>query len=160
MSSLKTRSRVCFWAMALMLLAIYPSAIWAQNTAPAGAPDLAAQVTELSTKLANTKVAMDTMWTLITGFLVFWMNAGFALVESGFCRIKNAVNILSKNFIVFALSSLAFYVVGWGFMFGNGNSFMGLEGLWFISGADNSPATGDAYMGAYSAIAWTGVPLY
>jgi Amt family ammonium transporter len=117
-------------------------------------------VAELTAKAAGSKVALDTVWVLITAFLVFWMNAGFALVESGMCRIKNAVNILSKNFIVFALSSLAFYVVGWGFMFGNGNSFMGLEGLWFIGGADNSPATGDAYMGVYSAIAWTGIPLY
>ena len=70
---------------------------------------------------------MDTVWVLITAFLVFWMNAGFALVESGMCRVKNAVNILSKNFIVFALSSLAFFVVGWGLMFGDGNGFMGTE---------------------------------
>ncbi|MBI4475383.1 MAG: ammonium transporter, partial [Acidobacteria bacterium] len=47
----------------------------------------------------NTKVAMDTMWTLITAFLVFFMNLGFALVESGLCRAKNAVNILAKNYI-------------------------------------------------------------
>ena len=73
--------------------------------------------------------ALDTVWTLITAFLVFWMNAGFALVESGMCRVKNAVNILSKNFVVFALSSLAFFVVGWGVMFGDGNGFMGLNGL-------------------------------
>ena len=103
---------------------------------------------------------MDTVWTLITGFLVFWMNAGFALVESGMCRVKNAVNILSKNFIVFALSSLAFFVVGWGVMFGDGNGFMGLNGLLMIGGADNSPATGSDYMGVYTAINWTGIPLY
>jgi Amt family ammonium transporter len=87
------------------------------------------------------------------------MNLGFALVESGFCRSKNTVNILSKNFIVFAISCLAFYVFGWGLMFGNGTGFMGSEGLFAMGGADNSPATGDAYMGAYKAIAWTGIPL-
>ncbi|HSV43226.1 MAG TPA: ammonia permease, partial [Candidatus Bathyarchaeia archaeon] len=102
---------------------------------------------------------MDTIWTLVTAFLVFWMNAGFALVESGFCRAKNAVNILSKNFIVFAVSSLAFYFIGWGLMFGDGSGFMGLKGLFMLSGADNSPATGDAYSGVYSAISWTGIPL-
>jgi Amt family ammonium transporter len=105
-------------------------------------------------------VVADTVWTLITAFLVFWMNAGFALVESGFCRAKNAVNILSKNFIVFALSSISFYVVGWGLMFGDGNSFIGLNGLWMLGGADNSPATGMDYQGVYTSINWTGIPLY
>ena len=108
---------------------------------------------------ADLKVGIDTMWVLITAALVFFMNLGFALVESGMCRAKNTVNILSKNFIVFAISSLAFYVLGWGLMFGNGNGFVGLEGLFMLGGADNSPVTGDAYSGAYKAIAWTGVPL-
>jgi Amt family ammonium transporter len=105
-------------------------------------------------------VALDTVWVLITASLVFFMNLGFALVESGFCRAKNTVNILSKNFIVFAISCLAFYLFGWGLMFGNGSGFIGSEGLFAIGGSDNSPATGDAYAGAYKAIAWTGVPLY
>ena len=108
---------------------------------------------------ADLKVGMDTVWVLITATLVFFMNLGFGLVESGFCRAKNTVNILAKNFIVFAISCLAFYVFGWGLMFGTGTPFMGLEGLFMLSGADNSPAVGEAYQGAYSSIAWTGVPL-
>jgi Amt family ammonium transporter len=106
------------------------------------------------------KVMIDTVWTLIAGMLVFWMNAGFALVESGLCQSKNCVNILAKNFIVFAISSIAFWVVGWGLMFGDGTPFLGLQGLWMVSGADNSPAIGDAYQGVYSAINWTGIPLW
>jgi Amt family ammonium transporter len=105
-------------------------------------------------------VAIDTIWVLLTASLVFFMNLGFALVESGFCRAKNTVNILSKNFIVFAISSLAFYIFGWGLMFGNGSGFMGSEGVIMVGGADNSPVTGDGYMGAYKSIAWTGVPLW
>ncbi|HLG57197.1 MAG TPA: ammonium transporter [Vicinamibacterales bacterium] len=105
-------------------------------------------------------VAVDTIWVVLTASLVFFMNLGFALVESGFCRAKNTVNILSKNFIVFAISCLAFYLFGWGLMFGNGSGVLGSEGLFALSGADNSPVTGDAYMGAYKSIAWTGVPLY
>jgi len=105
-------------------------------------------------------IALDTIWVVLTASLVFFMNLGFALVESGFCRSKNTVNILSKNFIVFAISCLAFYVFGWGLMFGNGSGFIGSEGLLMLGGADNSPATGDAYMGAYKSIAWTGVPVY
>jgi len=105
------------------------------------------------------KVALDTLWVLVTGFLVFFMNLGFAMVESGLCRVKNTVNILAKNFIVFGVSSLAFYLIGFGLMFGNGNPFWGMEGLFALTGADNSPATGEAYKGAYTALSWTGVPL-
>jgi Amt family ammonium transporter len=105
------------------------------------------------------KVGGDTVWVLVTGMLVFFMNLGFACVESGMCRAKNCVNILSKNFIVFAVTTLFFWALGWGVMFGTGTPYYGHEGLWFLSGADNSPATGDAYEGAYSAIAWAGVPL-
>jgi Amt family ammonium transporter len=105
------------------------------------------------------KIAMDTMWVLMTAFLVFFMNLGFAMVESGLCRVKNTVNILAKNFIVFAVSSLAYYVLGFGIMYGDGGGFVGLRGLLALAGPDNSPATGDAYRGAYGALSWTGVPL-
>ena len=105
------------------------------------------------------KVVADTLWVLITAMLVFFMNLGFACVETGFCRVKNSTNILSKNFVVFAASSMAFWVLGYGLMFGNGNGFMGTEGLLFLGGADNSPATGEAYKGAYASLNWTGVPL-
>ena len=108
----------------------------------------------------ETKIMVDTMWVLITAFLVFFMNLGFAAVESGFARAKNCVNIMSKNFIVFAVSSLGFLFIGWGLMFGDGIGLVGLKGLFFASGADNSPAIGEAYKGVYSAISWTGVPLW
>ena len=105
------------------------------------------------------KVALDTVWVLVSGMLVFFMNLGFGLVESGFTRAKNTVNIISKNFIVFAVATIAFFVIGWGLMFGDGNGFLGTQGLFMLGGADNSPAVGDAYEGVYSAISWTGVPL-
>ena len=120
---------------------------------------LSAQLEAQQAASATIKVGLDTLWVIIAGVLVFFMNAGFALVESGFAQSKNTVNILAKNFIVFAASSFSFWVVGWGLMFGNGTPYYGTEGLTFLSGADNSPATGDAYKGAYSSIAWTGVPL-
>ncbi len=106
------------------------------------------------------QVGVDTAWVLFTAFLVFFMNLGFAMVESGLCRAKNTVNILAKNFIVFAIASASFWFIGWGLMFGNGNPFVGLEGLFFAGGADNSPAMGDAYKGVYAALNWTGVPLW
>jgi Amt family ammonium transporter len=125
---------------------------------PGAAP---AQFTQgLLEQIGSAKVALDTMWTLIAGMLVFFMNLGFATVESGLCRAKNTATILAKNFIVFAASSIAFLLIGWGLMFGDGNPFFGTQGLWFVGGADNSPAMGDAYKGVYSSINWTGVPLW
>ena len=105
------------------------------------------------------KIVADTVWTLVTAMLVFFMNLGFATVEAGFQQSKNCVNILSKNFVVFACSTVSFWFIGWGLMFGDGTPWIGLKGLLMIGGADNSPATGDAYQGVYSAINWTGVPL-
>lgn len=130
----------------------------AKKEDPGAAP---AQFTQgLMTQIGDAKVALDTVWTLIAGMLVFFMALGFACVESGLCRAKNTVTILAKNFIVFAVASIAFLVIGWGLMFGTGNPFFGTEGLFFVGGADNSPAMGDAYKGAYGAINWTGIPLW
>ncbi len=122
----------------------------------AAAVDLAAKLDEIA---FTNKVALDTIWVLVAAMLVFFMNMGFALVESGFARAKNCVNILSKNFIVFAASTLSFWAIGWGLMFGDGNGFMGTQGLWFLGGADNSPLSGDAYQGVYGSIAWATVPF-
>jgi len=105
------------------------------------------------------KIALDTVWVLVAGSLVFFMNLGFGLVESGFTRAKNTVNIISKNFIVFAVATIAFFIIGWGLMFGDGNGFLGTQGLFMLGGADNSPAVNEAYQGVYSAISWTGIPL-
>jgi len=132
------------------------TAAGANEAAPAGTVTQEA----LDALKNSMQVGVDTAWVLFTAFLVFFMNLGFAMVESGLCRAKNTVNILSKNFIVFALSSVSFWVIGWGLMFGNGNSFAGLEGLFFAGGADNSPAMGDAYKGAYTALNWTGIPMW
>jgi Amt family ammonium transporter len=105
------------------------------------------------------QVVADTLWVIFAACLVFFMNAGFGMLETGLCQAKNAVNILAKNFIVFAVSSLAFYAVGFALMFGDGSSWLGLNG-WLLGGADNSPATGDAYVGVFSSLNWTGVPLF
>jgi Amt family ammonium transporter len=128
-------------------------------------------IKEMMGASSNLRVAIDTVWVILAGMMVFFMNAGFALVESGFCQSKNTVNILAKNFIVFAASSLSFYIIGWGLMFGDGNSFMGTQGLFFVSGVDNSPALGADYLsmnpfskaeyaGVYSSINWTPIPLW
>lgn len=107
---------------------------------------------------AETQVLLDTLWVVLASALVFFMNAGFALVESGFCRSKNTVNIMAKNFIVFAIASIAFYFFGFALMFGDGTKLLGLKG-WMLMGADNSPKMNKEYAGVFSALSWTGVPL-
>ncbi|MCR3922220.1 MAG: ammonium transporter [Firmicutes bacterium] len=82
----------------------------------------------------NVEMAIDTLWVLLSAMLVFFMNLGFASVEAGFARSKNAVNILSKNFVVFAVSSLGFLLLGWGLMFGGNHPFVGTQGLFILGG--------------------------
>ena len=152
----------------VLALAITAAGAFAQAPAPAPADGKPVEtaaapvdpIKELTAKVAEAKVAVDTVWVLVAGFLVFFMALGFAGVESGFCRAKNTVTILAKNFIVFAVASIAFLVLGFGIMFGDGNPLFGTQGLWFVDGADNSPATGADYQGVYSALNWTGVPLW
>ena len=81
---------------------------------------------------------IDTFWVILAAMLVFFMNLGFASVEAGMARSKNAVNILSKNFVVFAVSSLGFMTLGWGFMFGGDNPIIGTQNLFILGSADHS----------------------
>ncbi len=113
---------------------------------------------ESYTETQELRIALDTMWVVIAAILVIFMNAGFGMLETGFCRQKNAVNVLSKNLIVFALATMAFWAVGFGLMFGDGNPFIGFSGF-FLAGPDNSPAVNDAYWGVFDSLNWTGVPL-
>jgi Amt family ammonium transporter len=132
----------------------------AANAAPAAPAPIS--VEEMVPKLW---LAADTVWVLVCGMLVFFMNLGFGCVESGFARAKNCVNILSKNFVVFAATVIGFWLFGWDLMFGtDAGGWIGQSGTWMVGGFkpefDNSPAIGDQYKGVYPAINWAGVPLY
>ncbi len=133
--------------LALIIVGLWGAASHAQDAPP-----------PVEETVAGLQVGLNTIWVLIAGFLVFFMNAGFGMLETGFCRQKNAVNILSKNLIVFALSTIAFWAIGFAFMFGDGTPFIGLNGF-FGAGVDNSPATGDDYKGIFSSLDWAAVPL-
>ncbi len=87
-------------------------------------------------------VAIDTVWVLIAAFLVFFMQPGFAMVETGFTRAKNAANILMKNLMDFSIGSIAFWLIGFGIMFGT--TAFGLFGTngFFLSSANPSTADG------------------
>jgi len=71
-------------------------------------------------------VAINIMWTLLTGFLVMFMQAGFAMVETGLTRAKNVAHTMAMNFLVYPLGMLGFFVTGFAIMFGG----MGPKGPW------------------------------
>lgn len=76
---------------------------------------------ENSTILQNMSslgMSIDNVWVLLTAVLVFFMQAGFALVEAGFTRSKNTANILMKNLMDFCIGAIAFWIIGYSFMFG------------------------------------------
>ncbi|MEO1182622.1 MAG: ammonium transporter, partial [Cyanobacteria bacterium J06636_28] len=114
--------RYCWRRLLYISLAIIIVLVWNQ----------AAQAQEDITA-ANLQDVLDNIWVLIAAVLVIFMNAGFGMLEAGFCRRKNAVNILSTNLIVFLVATLAFWAVGYPFMFGKGSSFIGSAG-WFLTG--------------------------
>ncbi|MDI6451005.1 ammonium transporter [Anaerobaca lacustris] len=100
----------------------------------AGAADeTAASAVEVAKDELQTNI--NIVWTCIAAFLVFFMQAGFAMVETGFTRAKNAVNILMKNLMDFSVGSIAFFLVGFGLMFGQTNGFFGTT-LFGLSGVE------------------------
>ncbi len=132
--------------MRRLLVLVLLLAGWFLLTTPsmaAESDELAALQKQFDDLKSSQAVVSDTLWVVFAAILVFFMNLGFGCVESGFCRQKNCVNILSKNFIVFAAASIAFWFVGWGLMFGDGNPYFGTKGLITVSGPDHSPSTND-----------------
>ena len=84
-------------------------------------------------------VGVDTLFVLVSAFLVFLMQAGFGMLEAGFIRAKNTCNILTKNFLDYCMASLGFFVFGYAIMFSEGNPFFGTSGFFLVgaeSGAD------------------------
>ena len=80
---------------------------------------------------------INTMWTLVAAFLVFGMQVGFTMLEAGFCRSRETVNVLMECIVDTCLCGLLFYAFGFAFMFSHGNGFIGMN-WFFLNGA---PAT-------------------
>ncbi|PJZ69338.1 ammonium transporter [Leptospira perolatii] len=95
-------------SLAVLMLALAGSGLFAQGGTAEPPP--------MSDAVLRSEV--NWLWTCIAAFLVFFMQAGFSLVEAGFTRAKNTVNILMKNFMDFALGSLFFWLIGFSIMFG------------------------------------------
>ncbi len=123
-----------------------PDKVKAYNDAKKAFDDYTAQakLEPLAVKLADSvghnRVAINFTWTLVTGFLVMFMQAGFALVETGLCRAKNAGHTMSMNFMIYPLGMLGFYVCGFALMFGG------------MADPNNPNAGGIATMGGYAGL--------
>jgi ammonium transporter, Amt family len=96
------------------------------SAAMAADPEL---LERLETLERTSRVARDTIWVLLAGSLVFFMNCGFAMLETGFCQGKNAITVLAKNTIVFTIATAVYWFVGFGLMFGDGGKFIGTTGF-------------------------------
>jgi len=77
----------------------------------------------------SVQLSVDTMWVMIATILVFFMHAGFSMVEAGFTRAKNSLNIIMKNILTISIGSILYFFIGYGIMFGNSNGFFGTSGF-------------------------------
>src|SRR5690242_7586691 len=84
------------------------------TAAKAGEPTL----TEVAAQVGHNKISINFIWTLLTGFLVMFMSAGFALLETGFTRAKNASHTIAMNLLIYPVCVLGFYLCGFAIMFG------------------------------------------
>ena len=109
----------------------------------AGGIAFAQDAEETAAALADLIAAVDTFWLLMAGFLVFFMQAGFGLLEAGFVRVKNTSNILMKNVMDASIGIIAYWAIGFGLAYGTTGSFVGFD-KFFVTGASSGDA-GAAY---------------
>jgi Amt family ammonium transporter len=103
---------------------------------------------EAELKAADVVNPLNTAWTLIAAFLVFGMQVGFTMLEAGFCRSRETVNVLVECVVDTCLCGILFYAVGFAFMFSHGNGFIGYH--WFF--LQGTPATYETTGVAFMAV--------
>src|SRR5262249_40928138 len=83
---------------------------------------------EVMDNVGHNKISINIVWTLVTGFLVMFMQAGFALGETGFCRAKNAAHTMAMNFMVYGLGMLGYWICGFALQMGGVGAVASLGG--------------------------------
>ena len=135
------RRLVLLSMVVLLLIAAVPGLALAQEEAPPNIEDVV--------------LAVDTMWVIVAAVLVILMQAGFAMLEVGFSRMKNVGSVVAKILVNLAIAAILFWAVGFAFTFSDGgslNSLIGLKGFFLATPADQVDAV-------YAGLAWTSVPL-
>src|SRR5918998_6251922 len=102
--------------------------------------------------VADLSLAMDTVWVIVAAVLVLFMQAGFAMLEVGFSRMKNVGSVVAKILVNLAIAALLFWAVGFALAFGTGNAIIGTHG-WFLA------VSPDQINDVYGGLSWTQVPL-
>src|ERR1700728_4088945 len=92
---------------------------------------------------------INTMWTLVAAFLVFGMQVGFTMLEAGFCRSRETVNVLVECVVDTCLCGLLFYAVGFAFMFSHGNGFIGYHWFFLQNAPETYESTGVAFLAVW-----------
>ncbi|BBL79414.1 ammonium transporter [Rubrobacter xylanophilus] len=125
-------------AATLALVTLAPAGALAQGEGPPGTRELS--------------LALDTVWVLVAAVLVLFMQAGFAMLEVGFSRMKNVGSVVAKILANLAIAAVLFWAFGFAIAFGTGNALFGTQG-WFLA------VPGEAVNEVYAGLAWTQVPL-
>ncbi len=135
------RKFVLLMAMVLLLVAAVPALAFAQET----------PVMQGTATLEDVALAVDTMWVIVAAMLVLFMQAGFAMLEVGFSRMKNVGSVVAKILAMMGIGFVAFWVAGFAFAFSDGgglNDIIGTQGF-FLAGPEE----------AYAGLSWTAVPV-
>jgi Amt family ammonium transporter len=109
-------------------------------------------------KTSDLVIAANTVWVVFAAVLVMFMQAGFAFLEAGLTRMKNAAHIAGKNILIFSLCSLVYWAVGFGLAFGDGNGFAGVAG--FAPGLDELLGVAEAPFTFFATIPGAGAYLF
>src|SRR5919202_1775231 len=135
------RRLVLLSIMVLLLVAALPTAAFAVDT----------PVKEGTETLSDVALAVDTMWVVVAALLVLFMQAGFAMLEVGFSRMKNVGSVVAKILAMMGIGLVVFWAVGFALTFSDGGrlqSLIGTQGF-FLAAPDDT----------YAGLAWTAVPL-
>ena len=111
--------------LVLLIMAVATGLFFTHVYAQTGTPEV---------KAADVVNPLNTVWTLVAAFLVFGMQVGFTMLEAGFCRSRETVNVLVECVVDTCLCGILFYAIGFAFMFSHGNGFIGYH-WFFLQGA-------------------------
>ena len=121
--------RLVFIFILLTLFIIFTNVIFARENDPSGIitgnivdihnkSQSKFTLIDIANEVGHNRIAINFIWALIAGFLVMFMQAGFAMVETGFTRAKNVAHTMAMNFLIYAIGMIGFWICGFAFMFG------------------------------------------